>query len=416
MPAQLSAFTRLNTSDVIMTGNLSDGLQLAALLDSDGPYKTPLTPPGPTEGADTLTGTDGNNVINALGGDDRVYGLGGADSLGGGAGNDMLSGGLGNDLLNGGVGADNMLGGAGNDVYVVDNASDIVNESLTGSNGVDTVQSVISFNLANTARVSGSVENLALTGTANINGTGNALNNVITGNAGANALNGGAGADNMRGGAGNDVYVIDNASDIVNESLTGSNGVDTVQSAISFNLSNTTRVLGSVEKLTLLGTGNISGTGNGLNNVITGNAGANALNGGAGADALNGGAGNDLIYGGAGNDTLTGGAGNDTFVFNAGISATTNVDTIVDFNVAQDTIRVDNAVMPGLGSYLGTLSSAAFWKSTTGLAHDSNDRIIYETDTGWLNYDSNGSAAGGAVHVAKLAPNLTLTYADFFVI
>ena len=51
-------------------------------------------------------------------------------------------------------------------------------------------------------------------------------------------------------------------------------------------------------------------------------------------------------------DTLTGGAGNDTFVFNAGISATTNVDTIVDFNVAQDTIRVDNAVMPGLGSYL----------------------------------------------------------------
>ena len=133
--------TRLNTSDVIMTGNLSDGLQLAALLDSDGPYKTPLTPPGPTEGADTLTGTDGNNVINALGGDDRVYGLGGADSLGGGAGNDMLSGGLGNNSLNGGAGADNMRGGAGNDVYVIDNASDIVNESLTGSNGVDTVQS-----------------------------------------------------------------------------------------------------------------------------------------------------------------------------------------------------------------------------------------------------------------------------------
>ena len=88
----------------------------------------------------------------------------------------------------------------------------------------------------------------------------------------------------------------------------------------------------------------------------------------------------------------------------------------LDFNVSQDTIRLDNGVMLGLGSYLGTLSSAAFWKSTTGLAHDSNDHIIYEADTGWLNYDSNGSAAGGGIHVARLAPHLSLTYADFFVI
>ena len=115
----------------------------------------------------------------------------------------------------------------------------------------------------------------------------------------------------------------------MNESLAGSNGVDTVQSTISFNLSNTTRVLGSVEKLTLLGTGNISGTGNGLNNVLTGNAGANALNGVAGADNMRGGAGNDVyaaqcleqryhrqrrrqrLNGGTGADTLNGGAGND---------------------------------------------------------------------------------------------------------
>ena len=241
-------------------------------------------------------------------------------------------------------------------------------------------------------------------------------NDVLVGGGGDDWLNGGAGADNMRGGVGNDVYIVDNASDIVNESLTGSNGVDTVQSAISFNLSNTTRVLGAVEKLTLLGTGNISGTGNALNNVITGNAGANVLNGGTGADTLNGGAGNDLIYGGAANDRLTGGSGSDSFVFNTALNAATNVDTIVDFNVAQDTIRVDNAVMHGLASYLGTLSPAAFWKRATGLAHDSSDRIIYETDTGWVNYDRNGNAAGGAVHIAKLAPNLALTHADFFVV
>ncbi len=116
-----------------------------------------------------------------------------------------------------------------------------------------------------------------------------------------------------------------------------------------------------------------------------------------------------MIYGGAGNDRLAGGAGYDNFVFNTAISAATNVDTVTDFNVLQDTIRLENAMMPGLGSHLGTLFSAAFWKSTTGLAHDSNDRIIYETDTGWLNYDSNGSAAGGGVHIAKLAPNLALS-------
>ena len=135
--------------------------------------------------------------------------------------------------------ADRMEGGAGNDVYVVDNAGDIVNESLAGSNGIDTVQSWISFSLANTARVLGAVENLTLLGSGNINGTGNALNNVITGNAGANVLNGGSGADNMRGGAGNDVYVVDNAGDIVNESVSGSNGIDTIQSSISFSLANT---------------------------------------------------------------------------------------------------------------------------------------------------------------------------------
>ncbi|MGO4842881.1 calcium-binding protein, partial [Rhizobiaceae sp. 2RAB30] len=87
-----------------------------------------------------------------------------------------------------------------------------------------------------------------------------------------------------------------------------------------------------------------------------------------------------------------------------------------DFNVPQDTIRLDNAVMAGLGTTLGTLAAAKFWKSATGLAHDADDRIIYETDTGKLFYDSNGNAAGGAIHFATLAPYLALTYADFQVI
>lgn len=156
--------------------------------------------------------------------------------------------------------------------------------------------------------------------------------------------------------------------------------------------------------------------GNNGDDTVLGDSGNDAIVGGAGNDFLHGGTGNDVVYGGVGSDTLVGSTGYDHFVFNSTVNGSTSVDRIIDFNVVQDTIRLENAVMPGLGSHLGSLASTAFWKSKTGLAHDSNDHIIYETDTGWLNYDSNGSAAGGSVHIATLAPNLALTFADFVVI
>ena len=135
------------------------------------------------------------------------------------------------------------------------------------------------------------VENLTLTGTANINGTGNGDANVITGNSGNNilvggagddTLDGGAGADSMRGGAGNDTFVVDNAGDVVTES-SPANGVDTVLSSVTFNLG------ANVDNLTLTGNANINGGGNGDANVITGNAGNNILTGGGGNDTLVGG-------------------------------------------------------------------------------------------------------------------------------
>ena len=102
------------------------------------------------------------------------------------------------------------------------------------------------------------------------------------------------------------------------------------------------------------GTTAINLTGNELAQTINGNNGANLIRGNGGNDTISGFSGNDILYGGAGNDTLTGGAGYDNFVFNTAISAATNVDRITDFNVVQDTIRLDNAVMPGLGASLGT--------------------------------------------------------------
>ena len=175
---------------------------------------------------------------------------------------------------------------------------DIVDE--TGGSGIDTVQSSISFSLADPVHAIGDIENLTLTGKANINATGNALDNVLIGNSGANVLtgldgndtlNGGAGADHMFGGAGNDTYVVDNAGDVVNE--TGGSGIDTVQSSVSFSLADPVHAIGNIENLTLTGTANINATGNALDNVLIGNSGANVLTGGAGADTLDGGDGND---------------------------------------------------------------------------------------------------------------------------
>jgi len=126
----------------------------------------------------------------------------GNDVLIGNGGNNVLTGLDGNDTLNGGGGADHLLGGTGNDIYVVDNVGDIVDE--TGGNGSDTVQSSISFSLGDPVHAIGDIENLTLTGTANINATGNALDNVLIGNSGNNVLIGGAGADTLDGGGGTD--------------------------------------------------------------------------------------------------------------------------------------------------------------------------------------------------------------------
>ncbi|MGO4832860.1 calcium-binding protein, partial [Rhizobiaceae sp. 2RAB30] len=312
---------------------------------------------------------------------------------------DVLTGDAGANILDGGAGADRMAGGAGDDTYIVDNIGDIVTELPGG--GTDTVKSSVSFTLG------ANVENLTLTGRANINAYGNSGANVLTGNAGHNTLSGGAGADTMIGGAGNDTYFVDNIGDKVIEKA--GEGTDTVRASVSFTLG------ANVENLTLTGSANISGTGNGLANVLIGNAGNNLLDGGAGNDRIDGGAGNDTLKGGLGNDVLTGGAGHDTFVFDTALNARTNVDKITDFSVVDDVIHLDNAVFSALTA-TGVLADKFFAKNTTGLAQDANDHIIYETDTGKLFYDANGNAPGGSTHFATLQPNLTLTAWDFVII
>ena len=255
----------------------------------------------------------------------------------GGDGNDTLIGGLGDDTLNGGLGGDIMKGGDGNDIYSVDNTGDAITEFSTG--GLDLVNSSVAFTLGNY------VENLTLTGTNNINGSGNGLDNTIVGNAGNNqlfgssgsdtltggdgndTLDGGTGIDNLKGGNGNDGYVVDNTSDVVTEYSNA--GHDTVYAAISWTLG------ANLEDLDFSGGGNYNGTGNGLDNFITGNVGANTLSGLGGSDWI------DAYWG---NDTYVGGTGADTFNF----SQNSGHDVISDFSLSDgDIIRVHDALDPG---------------------------------------------------------------------
>ncbi|MDP1651355.1 MAG: calcium-binding protein [Rhodocyclaceae bacterium] len=336
-----------------------------------------------------------NLILNGTSGVDTLTGYAGNDTLNGNGGNDTLNGNAGNDLLNGGTGSDKLYGGTGNDIYVVDATGDIVTENA--SEGTDLVQSSITYTLGNnlenltltgTTAINGTgnaldnilignsaantlkgglgndtyyvgagdtvtesasqgtdtvnsevtftlgsnVENLTLTGTAAINGTGNTLNNVLIGNGANNTLNGGTGNDTMVGGAGNDTYVVNATGDIVTENA--NEGTDLVQTSVTYTLS------ANVENLTLTGTTAINGIGNTLDNVLTGNSANNTLTGGAGNDTLNG---------GTGNDTMVGGTGNDTYVVNA-------TGDVVTENASEGTDLIQSSITYTLGNNVENLT------------------------------------------------------------
>jgi Ca2+-binding RTX toxin-like protein len=332
------------------------------------------------EGTDTvesaLTYILGANLENlTLTGTGAINGTGNAldNLLIGNAANNTLTSGAGNDHLDGGLGSDTMIGGAGNDIYVVDNVGDVLTEQAI--EGTDAAQSSVSYIL------SANVENLTLTGTANLTGTGNSLNNVLVGNAGNNVLDGGAGADTMTGGAGDDTYLVDNSGDVVSESV--NEGVDSVQSTVIYQLGV------NVENLTLTGTAAINGTGNELNNTLTGNGAVNVLDGGAGNDTLLSGAGNDALRGGSGDDRLDGGVGSDSMLGGSGNDTyvvDNTGDTITEaLNEGVDT--VESTVTYTLGANLEDLTLIGTWViNGTGNALDN---IL-------LGNSANNTLTGGA--------------------
>ncbi len=326
----------------------------------------------------------------------------------GSAGNDSLTGTPGNDTLDGGAGADTMAGGLGDDTYVVDNSLDV----LSDTGGVDTVVSSVTWTLG------ADFENITLTNsTTRTDVQGNNLNNVITGSDAANFINGRAGDDTIRGMGGNDSIDMSTGGTglVGNRVIDGGAGIDTVdysgyaKSAVFANLGT-----GVVTGGGLNGTGGATMTS--IERLIT-DAFNDSLTGGNASEFLDGRGGNDTLNGGLGNDTLAGGLGNDTFVFGTAPSAS-NVDTVNDFVSATDKLAFDDAAFAAIGG-LGNFAAgdARFFAGAGAAAgHDADDRVVYNTTTGALYYDADGSGAGAAQQVATLAGHPALAATDIAIV
>jgi Ca2+-binding RTX toxin-like protein len=305
------------------------------------------------------TGSGNDSLVNTRVATDDTFITGaGNNTVSAGDGNDTINGDSGNDTLDGGTGNDSLMGGTGNDSYAIDSPTDVISETSTLANEIDSVSSAVTWMLGS------NLEKLTLTGALAINGTGNALANVLAGNTASNLLAGGAGHDTISGGSGgdtldgdtgndsliggtgNDRYVVQSSGDKVIEASSG--GTDSVSSSITHTLP------AEVENLTLTGTSALEGHGNSLNNTIVGNSG------------------NNLLRGSTGNDTLTGGAGLDIFRFSSALNGSTNVDTVTDFNPADDILQLENSIFAKLTA-TGVLSTSFFRANTTGTASDGND-------------------------------------------
>jgi Ca2+-binding RTX toxin-like protein len=350
----------------------------------------------------TLTGS-GN--INATGNtlDNRLVGNAGANGL---------TGGSGNDVLDGGAGVDQLAGGTGNDIYYVDNVADHVTEII--GQGDDLIFASVSFSLAGQY-----IEGLTLTGTGNLDATGNSLDNRLVGNAGANGLtggsgndvlDGGAGVDQLSGGIGDDTYYVDNVADHVSE-INGQ-GNDTVFSSVSFSLAGQ-----YIEGLTLTGSGNLNATGNSLDNYLVGNAGANGLTGGYGNDTLDGGAGNDRLIGDVGIDQLLGGLGSDSLYGGADADSLFGEDGAdalyggagIDYlvgGIGNDTLdggAEADAIYGEAGD--DTLWGGAGFVTDILVGGDGNDTL--RADSGMNDYDLIDGGAGNDAYYVDTGDDLT---------
>ena len=299
-------------------------------------------------------------TINGTEGDDTITGSSGDDTINGLGGTDSLQGNAGNDSLNGGAGRDDLHGGEGNDTLVA------------GDNDA-----------------SGQSQLMA----------------------------GGPGDDVMIGSATGDVYIVDSLGD----RLTDTGGRDAINVSISYTAPDW------AEQVALMGSEPLSLTGHSFASSLYGNDGANLVQGLGGNDWLGGGLGNDTLIGGDGADTLhglsgkdrlEGGSGTDDYSFWLTAPGAADADTIVGFATGTDFITLDGSVHANLGTggrfQAGDQRFLAAPGASSG--EDTNDRVVYNTTTGELWYDADGSFAGAAQLIATLQGAPTLAATDILVL
>ncbi len=324
---QITMLVTAGDEDTVDAGEGNDTLILKGVVPGDGVVVVDLS--SATDQvvsigglADALTQMNFENL--------NASGIGSSVNVTGSAGDNIIIGSKGNDHIDGGAGNDRMTGGAGNETYTVDSAGDIVIEALNG--GTDTVVSSISYMLG------ANVENLTLTGSDHLNGTGNALANVLTGNDGDNILTGKGGRDQLTGGDGNDTLVGGGGRDTVQggagddlvllasvaefaagEVIDGGAGTDTLR--YTGNLAATLTLTNLVTNMERVEIANAAGDASGIAAVnVNAAAVANSLTliGNHGANVLTGTSQADTFIGNGGNDRLAGGLGNDTYKINPG--------------------------------------------------------------------------------------------------
>jgi Ca2+-binding RTX toxin-like protein len=304
-----------------------------------------------------------------------------------------------------------MAGGDGTDTLQITGSGDLTLNGTSLISGFETLnggsRSIVGTSSANVFDLS------IFTTVTNLDGVeGLGGDDTLTGSTSADRLDGGSGTDTVRGGGGDDTIVV-RTTEALNDIMDGGTGTGDrilVDGSSSLTLSSTSRITG-VERLEG-GGGAIVGTSgaDALDFSAMAVSGISSIQGLDGADTIKGGTGADVLSGGLGNDTLTGGGGQDSFLFDSALTG--NIDTIVDFNASNETIRLDRDIFTTLST--GTLTASAFFAGAA--AHDSSDRIIFNAATGNVFYDRDGTGSAGAVQFAHLNGTLTLSNTNFSVV
>jgi serralysin len=416
---------------------------------------------GASYGNDLVDGGDGDDVLYGDEGNDQILGGSGNDSLYGDwgwgsdvIGADTLNGGAGNDLLRGGAGNDSIHGGIGTDSATYDNAASGVTVSLsvataqvTGGAGTDTLVSIENLTGSSFAdRLTGNNVANQLYGMGGGDSlVGNAGNDSLFGGDGADSIYGGDGNDWLRGefgvdlifgGNGNDNILSDGddgryygeagndlmISGLGGETMNGGLGIDTIDHTAwggnyTFNLetglTNYANELYVGFENVIMGAGDDLITGSALANVIIAGDGIDSVDGGAGADRVYGGQGSDVLDGGLGSDIIIGGGGADRFRFSSVLGAT-NLDTIIDFSLVEgDSFQLLGSRFSGLG-FAGVLAVDSF--ALGEAASDAAQRILYDSATGLVSYDSDGNGIAAKVNFAQLNPGLGIDNTAFVIV